>query len=172
MVAKVFGSAGDECVIEERLEGPECSVLAFCDGKAAVCMPGAQDHKRALDGDEGLNTGGMGAYAPSPQISAAQLAEAEAVMAKAVAGLKAEGRPFVGCLYGGFMLTESGPSLLEFNARFGDPETQVVLPLLESDCFEVMMACATGRLAELPPVRWADAVAATVVVAAGGYPRS
>ncbi|KAH8071931.1 phosphoribosylglycinamide formyltransferase [Aureococcus anophagefferens] len=114
----------------------------------------------------------MGAYAPSPQISAAQLAEAQAVMAKAVAGLKAEGRPFVGCLYGGFMLTESGPSLLEFNARFGDPETQVVLPLLESDCFEVMMACATGRLAELPPVRWADAVAATVVVAAGGYPRS
>jgi phosphoribosylamine--glycine ligase/phosphoribosylglycinamide formyltransferase/phosphoribosylformylglycinamidine cyclo-ligase/phosphoribosylamine--glycine ligase/phosphoribosylformylglycinamidine cyclo-ligase len=167
-----FGAAGDTVVIEEQMSGPEISLLAFCDGETCACMPPAQDHKRALDGDRGLNTGGMGAYAPSPQISAAQLAEAEAVMAKAVAGLKAEGRPFVGCLYGGFMLTESGPSLLEFNARFGDPETQVVLPLLESDCFEVMMACATGRLAELPPVRWADAVAATVVVAAGGYPRS
>ncbi|KAK7254892.1 phosphoribosylglycinamide formyltransferase [Aureococcus anophagefferens] len=167
-----FGAAGDTVVIEEQMSGPEISLLAFCDGETCACMPPAQDHKRALDGDRGLNTGGMGAYAPSPQISAAQLAEAQAVMAKAVAGLKAEGRPFVGCLYGGFMLTESGPSLLEFNARFGDPETQVVLPLLESDCFEVMMACATGRLAELPPVRWADAVAATVVVAAGGYPRS
>lgn len=164
-------SSSDEIVIEERLDGPEVSLLAWCDGSTCECMPPAQDHKRAHDGDRGLNTGGMGAYAPTPMISEPQLCEARAMMRKAVSGLEAEGRPFVGVLYGGFMLDPTlGPCLLEFNARFGDPETQVLLPLLKSDCFEVMRACAEGRLASVAPVRWREACAAAVVVAATGYP--
>ncbi|KAJ8602302.1 hypothetical protein CTAYLR_007865 [Chrysophaeum taylorii] len=159
----------DEIVVEERLEGPEVSLLAWCDGETCECMPPAQDHKRAFDGDRGPNTGGMGAYAPTPQISAAYLAEARDAMRAAVEGLRREGRPFVGCLYGGFMLDPRGPCLLEFNARFGDPEAQVLLPLLASDCFEVALACAEGRLASVD-VAWRRAAAATVVVAAAGYP--
>lgn len=166
---KAFGAAGDVVVIEQLLIGPEISLFAFCDGTTARCMLPAQDHKRAYDGDRGPNTGGMGAYAPTPQISASELLIAERIMQQAVTGLKEEGRPFVGCLYGGFMLTQDGPYLLEFNARFGDPETQVVLPLLKSDCFDVMSACAAGKLDQCK-VEWCDACACTVVVAAGGYP--
>lgn len=158
----------DEIVIEERLDGPEVSLLAWCDGSTCECMPPAQDHKRAHDYDRGLNTGGMGAYAPTPVITEPELEEARRMMRTAVEALKAEGRPFVGCLYGGFMLDPvRGPCLLEFNARFGDPETQVLLPLLQSDAYEVMKACADGALL---PVRWKRACAATVVLASKGYP--
>lgn len=173
-VLELFGnddSANDEIVIEERLGGPEISLLAWCDGQTCECMPPAQDHKRARDGDRGLNTGGMGAYAPTPMISEAQLCEAREMMLTAVKGLAAEGRHFVGVLYGGFMLDPvRGPCLLEFNARFGDPETQVILPLLKSDCFDVMMACAKGQLPQIAPIQWRKASAATVVVASNGYP--
>lgn len=171
MVAKVFGSAGDECVIEERLEGPECSVLAFCDGKAAVCMPGAQDHKRALDGDEGLNTGGMGAYAPCPCLTPDLASTATSIIERTVCAMASEGRPYVGVLFAGFMLTSRGPMLLEYNCRMGDPETEVVLPLLNSDLYDVMLACCQGRLAQ-QEVQWSSESAATIVMAAAGYPGS
>ena len=171
MVEKEFGAAGDECVVEELLVGPECSVLAFCDGKTAVCMPGAQDHKRALDGDNGLNTGGMGAYARCPCLTPALAAEAAAIVQRTVDAMAAEGRPYTGVLFGGFMLTARGPTLLEYNCRMGDPETQVVLPLLAdaTPLFDVMLACCEGRLAA-QPVEWSDKSAATVVMAAAGYP--
>ncbi|CAM9635769.1 unnamed protein product, partial [Phaeothamnion confervicola] len=169
MVRKEFGDAGSEVVVEEFLEGEEVSVLAFCDGARAVCMPGAQDHKRALDGDKGLNTGGMGAYAPAPCLTPGLRKECAAVVRRTVAAMAQEGTPFVGCLFAGFMLTGTGPVVLEFNVRFGDPETQALLPLLDSDLFEVMMACAEGRLHE-GDVRFRDGAAATVVVAAAGYP--
>mmetsp|Transcript_10420 Transcript_10420/g.36121 ORF Transcript_10420/g.36121 Transcript_10420/m.36121 type:complete len:921 (+) Transcript_10420:53-2815(+) len=164
-------SATDEIVLEERLDGPEVSLLAWCDGARSACMPPAQDHKRAHDGDRGLNTGGMGAYAPTPVINASELRTAEAMMQVAVTGLAAEGRPFVGVLYGGFMLTREGPVLLEFNARFGDPETQVLLPLLKSDAYDVMLACATGDLRRAS-IEYRDACAATVVIASKGYPKA
>ena len=128
MVDKAFGSAGDECVVEECMFGPECSVLAFCDGTTAVCMPGAQDHKRALAGDLGLNTGGMGAYARCPCLTPALEAEAAAIVQKTVAALASEGRKYVGVLFAGLMLTKDGPKLLEYNCRMGDPETQVLRP--------------------------------------------
>ena len=170
MVEEV-GAAGDECVVEELLVGPECSVLAFCDGKTAVCMPGAQDHKRALDGDNGLNTGGMGAYARCPCLTPKLAAEAAAIVQRTVDAMAAEGRPYTGVLFGGFMLTARGPMLLEYNCRMGDPETQVVLPLLAdaTPLFDVMLACCEGRLAA-QPVEWSDKSAATVVMAAAGYP--
>ena len=171
MVDKAFGSAGDECVVEECMYGPECSVLAFCDGKTAVCMPGAQDHKRALDGDQGLNTGGMGAYAPCPCLTPELAKEAAAIVQKTVTALASEGRRYVGVLFAGLMLTTEGPRLLEYNCRMGDPETQVVLPLLSSDLFAIMKACTEGKLAETE-VRWSSASAATVVMAAHGYPGS
>jgi len=165
--------ASDEIVIEERLCGPEMSLLAWCDGEFAVCMPPAQDHKRALFGDRGKNTGGMGAYAPSCAATPAQLNEARRMMQTAVSALKEEGRPFIGCLYGGFMLDpQLGVSLLEFNARFGDPEAQVILPLLESDCFDAMLACAIGNLGQGCSIKFRNASAATVVLASKGYPGS
>ena len=172
MVDKAFGAAGDECVVEQRLEGPECSVLAFCDGVTAVCMPGAQDHKRALDGDQGLNTGGMGAYAPCPCLTPALAAQTAYIVKRTVAALASEGTPYVGVLFGGFMLTAEGPMLLEYNVRMGDPETQVVLPLLQSDLYEVMLACTRGGLGDGAAVEWADGAATTVVMAAAGYPQS
>jgi len=171
MVDKIFGGAGDECVVEEMLEGPECSVLAFCDGTTAVCMPGAQDHKRALDGDEGLNTGGMGAYAPCPCLTPELQAATADIVQRTVTALAAEGTPYVGVLFAGFMLTDTGPQLLEYNCRMGDPETQVVLPLLRTDLYGIMHACTTGNLANYP-VEWLSGYAATVVMAAAGYPGS
>jgi phosphoribosylamine--glycine ligase/phosphoribosylglycinamide formyltransferase/phosphoribosylformylglycinamidine cyclo-ligase/phosphoribosylamine--glycine ligase/phosphoribosylformylglycinamidine cyclo-ligase len=153
MSDKAFGNAGDTCVIESFLTGPEASCLAFCDGKTAKLMPAAQDHKRALDGDEGLNTGGMGAYAPAPCVTPDLQKVIEDMCIKTVQKMAARGTPYVGCLYAGMMLTPDGPYVLEFNCRFGDPETQVVLPLLETDLYEVMTACCTESL-ELVDVRF------------------
>jgi len=172
MVDGRFGTAGDEVLLEERLRGVEVSVLAFCDGTDHVLMPAAQDHKRLLVGDEGPNTGGMGAFHPSPIADDALLTEVSAtVIAPALAGLRAEGRPYRGVLYAGMMLTETGPKVIEFNCRFGDPECQVVIPLLESDLYEVLRACVEGRLADIA-VEWAERAAVTVVLASGGYPGS
>jgi phosphoribosylamine--glycine ligase len=165
-----FGEAGKTVLIEEKLEGPELSVLAFCDGMTARLMPAAQDHKRLMDDDLGPNTGGMGAFAPSPLATPGLLAEVETTIVQpTLAGLAAEGMPYVGVLYVGLMLTEQGPKVLEYNCRFGDPETQVLLPLLASDLVEVMLACSEGRLAAVD-LAWRDETAVTVVMAARGYP--
>ena len=170
MLDHAFGAAGDLVVIEERLSGEEVSLLAFSDGVTVKAMLPAQDHKRIGDGDTGLNTGGMGAYAPAPVCPPALVAAlTRDVLQPAISGMAAEGRPFVGVLYAGFMLTPTGPKLLEFNCRFGDPETQALLPLLESDLLEVALACTQGRLAEVD-VRWKPGAAACVVMAAPGYP--
>ncbi|KAJ3279857.1 Bifunctional purine biosynthetic protein ade1 [Borealophlyctis nickersoniae] len=172
MVDNVFGDAGSEVVIEERLTGEEVSVLAFSDGYTVIPMPAAQDHKRAYDGDKGPNTGGMGAYAPAPIFTPELAAEVKRTVLQAtVDGMRRDGIPFVGILYAGLMLTPSGPKVLEFNVRFGDPETQVVLPLLESDLAEIMLATAEGRLDSVS-VTFKQACAATVVMAAKGYPGS
>ena len=172
MVERAFGDAGAECVIEEYLEGEECSVLAFCDGKQAVTMPAAQDHKRAYDNDEGPNTGGMGAYAPAPCVTPAVRGQIDDIMQRTVEAMSAEGAPFKGCLFGGFMLTPRGPMLLEYNCRFGDPETQVLTSLLDSDLYEILLSCANGNLRR-SQVSWAAGCSAcTVVCAAPGYPGS
>ena len=170
MEDKHFGDAGNRVVIEELMEGEEASVLAFTDGETIVPMPAAQDHKRVNDGDEGPNTGGMGAYAPAP-VMTPELSERvmEEILKPTVEGMKKEGRPFKGCLYAGLMITANGPKVVEFNARFGDPETQVVLPLLKSDLVEIMLACVDGKLAETK-VEWSDEAAVSVVMASGGYP--
>jgi len=170
MSDRAFGAAGDTCVIESFMTGPEASCLAFCDGKTAVLMPAAQDHKRALDNDEGLNTGGMGAYAPAPCVTPALQREIEAMCIKTVEKMAERGTPYVGVLYAGMMLTPNGPSVLEFNCRFGDPETQVVLPLLETDLYEVMVACCDGSLDSVDVRFKENTCAATVVCAAKGYP--
>ncbi len=170
MVERVFGAAGDEVVIEERLSGVEASLLAFCDGKTIVPMPPAQDHKRLLEGDRGPNTGGMGAFAPSPACPPALVAQiARTILQPAVDGLRAEGTPYVGVLYAGLMLTAAGPNVLEFNCRFGDPETQAILPLLDSDLLDILEACVEGRLSEID-VRWREGACACIVLASGGYP--
>ncbi|TPX55225.1 hypothetical protein PhCBS80983_g05496 [Powellomyces hirtus] len=174
MVDSVFGEAGQEVVIEERLTGEEVSVLAFSDGYTVIAMPAAQDHKRAYDGDKGPNTGGMGAYAPAPIYTSELAANVQtSVLQATIDGMRRDGYPFVGVLYAGLMLTPAGPKVLEFNARFGDPETQVILPLLDdsSDLFEIMLAAAEGRLDSVK-VAFKDACAATVVLAASGYPGS
>lgn len=170
MSDRAFGAAGDTCVIESFMTGPEASCLAFCDGKTAVLMPAAQDHKRALDNDEGLNTGGMGAYAPAPCVTPSLQKEIEAMCIKTVEKMAERGTPYVGCLYAGMMLTPNGPSMLEYNCRFGDPETQVVLPLLETDLYEVMTACCDGELGSVDVRFKENTCAATVVCAAKGYP--
>eukprot|EP00928_Gymnodinium_smaydae_P037220 TRINITY_DN25873_c0_g1_i1.p1 TRINITY_DN25873_c0_g1~~TRINITY_DN25873_c0_g1_i1.p1 ORF type:complete len:641 (-),score=98.85 TRINITY_DN25873_c0_g1_i1:428-2350(-) len=174
MVDAVFGSAGDEVVIEQLLFGEEVSCMAFCDGKTAHMMPPAQDHKRVNDNDEGPNTGGMGAYAPAPCLVPRLQREVAAVLQKTVDALAEEDRKYVGVLYGGFILTRDGPLLLEYNCRFGDPETEVLLPLLESDLFEIALGCAEGNLAARMPegLKWKQGAAATVVCAAAGYPNS
>ena len=170
MQSKSFGPAGDVVVIEEYLEGEEASCLAFCDGKTAVLMPAAQDHKRAFDNDAGPNTGGMGAYAPAPCVTPAVQREVEAMCNLTVQRMATAGTPYVGVLYAGIMITKEGPSVLEFNCRFGDPETQVLLPLLETDLYEVFVACCDGKLSDVD-VRFKDGqCAATVVCAAKGYP--
>lgn len=165
-----FGEAGKTVLIEEKLEGPELSVLAFCDGITARLMPAAQDHKRLMDDDLGPNTGGMGAFAPSPLATPKLMAEVErAIVKPTLAGLAAEGMPYVGVLYVGLMLTEKGPKVLEYNCRFGDPEAQVLLPLLETDLVDVILACIEGRPAEMQ-LQWRKEAAVTVVMAARGYP--
>lgn len=164
-----FGSAGDTVLIEQFLTGPECSLLAFVDGATVVPMRPAQDHKRAFDGDSGPNTGGMGVYSPVPAVDEATFEHMVQILRDTVSGLAADGVTYKGVLYGGFMLTDEGPKVLEYNARFGDPETQVLLPLLETDLLEIMIAVADGRLADLD-VRWSDGAAVTVVLASGGYP--
>ena len=170
MVGGKFGASGSTVVIEEFLTGPEVSVLAFTDGKTMVPMVSSMDHKRALDHDEGLNTGGMGTIAPNPyytpDIAARCMKE---IFLPTMAAMNAEGRTFKGCLYFGLMLTPDGPKVIEYNCRFGDPETQVVLPLLESDLFTVMEAVTQGRLSEVE-VSFSDRNAACVVLASGGYP--
>ena len=169
--AGAFGAAGATVVIEEMLTGPECSLLAFTDGVTVRNMSTSQDHKRALEGDKGPNTGGMGAYSPVPIVTAAELAEMQAIMVKTVDQMRSEGIDYRGCLYGGFMLTPKGPKVLEYNARFGDPETQVVLPRLKNDLVEVMLAVAEQRLADIE-LEWRDEWAVTVVLTSAGYPGS
>lgn len=170
LVKKVFGEAGVEVVIEERMTGQEVSLMAFTDGTSVVPMLPAQDHKRLLDGDQGLNTGGMGAYAPAPIFTSEMMNEAvEHVLKPAVNGMKSEANPFVGVLYAGLMLTPNGIRTLEFNCRFGDPETQVVLPLLETDLIEIAAACADGNLTNID-IQWKDNAAVCVVLASKGYP--
>ena len=170
MEEHVFGKSGDHVVIEEFLTGPEVSVLSFTDGQTIVPMVSSMDHKRAGDGDVGLNTGGMGTVAPNPyytkEIAARCMKE---IFLPTVEAMNAEGRPFRGCLYFGLMLTPDGPKVIEYNCRFGDPETQVVLPLLESDLLTVMQATTNGTLAETP-VRFSEKHACCVVMASDGYP--
>ncbi len=170
LVAGEFGSASAEVVIEERLAGPEVSLLAFTDGRTVRPMPPAQDHKRLLAGDLGPNTGGMGAFAPSPLCPPPLVEQMlQQVLQPAVDGLRAEGMPFVGVLYAGLMLTAQGPKVLEFNCRFGDPETQVLVPLLDGDLLAIAAACADGRLDQVE-IGWKKQAAACVVLASEGYP--
>ena len=167
-----FGDSGSRVVIEEFLTGPEVSVLAFTDGKTVIPMISSMDHKRALDHDEGLNTGGMGTIAPNPYYTdeIAEICRRE-IFLPTIDAMNAEGRPFRGCLYFGLMLTPKGPKVIEYNCRFGDPETQVVLPLLESDLLTVMMACTEGTLAETE-VKFSEKSACCVIMASGGYPEA
>ena len=170
MEDKVFGDSGSRIVIEEYLEGPEVSVLSFTDGRTLVPMVSSMDHKRAGDGDKGPNTGGMGTVAPNPYYTEDIAAECmEKIFLPTVRAMQAEGRPFRGCLYFGLMLTKDGPKVIEYNCRFGDPETQVVLPLLESDLFTIMKATTDGTL-ENAEVRFSDGSACCVVMASAGYP--
>ena len=172
MEDKKFGDAGNRMVIEEFMTGREVSVLAFCDGKTIKCMTSAQDHKRAKDGDQGLNTGGMGTFSPSPfyteEVNAFCM---EHIFKPTMAAMKAEGRPFKGVIFFGLMLTEDGPKVLEYNARFGDPETQVVLPRMKNDIVEMFEACIDGKLAE-KHLEFEDNAAVCVVLASDGYPVS
>lgn len=170
MEDKVFGASGNNVVVEEFLTGPEVSVLAFTDGKTLRPMVSSKDHKRALDGDKGLNTGGMGTISPNPYYTNEIADECmKTIFLPTVKAMQAEGRPFKGCLYFGLMLTPDGPKVIEYNARFGDPETQAVLPLLESDLFAIMRAVREQRLAEME-IRWRGGAAACIVLASGGYP--
>lgn len=172
MEDRKFGDSGSEIVIEEFLTGPELSVLSFTDGKTLVPMISSMDHKRATDGDKGLNTGGMGAVAPNPFYTE-EVADRcmKEIFLPTVRAMNEEGRTFKGCLYFGLMLTQEGPRVIEYNCRFGDPETQVVLPLLKSDLLNIMIATAEGRLGDIK-VEFEDAYACCVVMASGGYPMS
>lgn len=168
---KVFGESGNSIVIEEFLEGPEVSVLSFTDGKTVVPMVSSMDHKRALDGDKGSNTGGMGTVAPNPYYTADVAKECmEKIFLPTVSAMNKEGRTFKGCLYFGLMITKNGPKVIEYNCRFGDPETQVVLPLLKSDLLDIMMAVQSSTLSEVS-VEFSDECACCVVKASSGYPK-
>lgn len=172
MEEKKFGDSGSKIVIEEFLTGPEVSVLSFTDGKTIVPMVSSQDHKRALDGDKGLNTGGMGVVAPNPYYTEAVAKECmDRIFIPTMNAMNIEGRPFKGCLYFGLMITENGPKVIEYNCRFGDPEAQAVLPLLETDLLTIMEAVSVERL-ENVDVRFADKYSCCVVMASGGYPAS
>ena len=170
MEDKKFGESGSTVVIEECMTGPEVTVLAFTDGRTVVPMPASQDHKRAYDGNQGPNTGGMGAISPPPQYTP-ELAQRcmEEIFQPTIDALRAEGRPFQGVLYFGLMLTPSGPKVVEYNARFGDPECQVVLSLLDTDLMDILQACVDGTLDRLQ-IRWKDEAGCIVVLASGGYP--
>ena len=170
MEDKIFGESGANIVIEEFMTGPEASVLAFCDGKTLIPMVSAMDHKRAKDNDKGLNTGGMGTVAPNPYYTDKVAQECiDKIFMPTIRAMEAEGRPFKGCLFFGLMITADGPKVIEYNCRFGDPETQVVIPLLDSDLLEIMMACTDGTLAE-KEVKFKDSAACCVVLASNGYP--
>lgn len=171
MVNRIFGASGDTILVEEFLEGPEVSVLSFTDGKTVVPMISSMDHKRSGDGDTGLNTGGMGTIAPNPYYTPEVAAECmEKIFLPTIAAMNKEGRTFRGCLYFGLMLTKSGPKVIEYNCRFGDPETQVVLPLLESDLLEIMLSVREGTLTS-EQVRFSSGAACCVVLASKGYPQ-
>lgn len=166
-----FGAAGNRVVIEEFMSGEEASMLCFTDGDTIKPMISSQDHKCIYDGDKGPNTGGMGTYAPAPVITEEIKQEVqEKILQPVIEAMKKEDRKYIGCLYAGLMITEKGPKVVEFNARFGDPETQVVLPLLKSDLVEVMLACVDGKLDDME-IEWDDGAAVCVVIAAGGYPK-
>lgn len=170
MVDKKFGDAGTRMVVEEFITGPEVSVLSFCDGETIIPMVSAQDHKRALDGDQGLNTGGMGTFSPSKYYTEAIHEECvKTIFEPSLKAMKSEGRPFTGIMFFGLMLTERGPKLLEYNARFGDPEAQVVLPRLKTDLVDIVEAAIEGKLNEVD-VQWDEQAAVCVVLASGGYP--
>ena len=172
MEDKKFGASGNRVVVEEFLTGPEVSVLAFTDGKCVKPMVSSKDHKRALDGDKGLNTGGMGTISPNPYYTP-QIAETcmKTIFLPTIHAMNAEGRPFKGCLYFGLMLTSDGPKVIEYNSRFGDPETQVVLPRLKTDFVDILEAVIDEKL-EQQPIEWSDEACACVVMASGGYPLS
>lgn len=172
MEDKIFGESGSKVVIEEFLTGPEVSVLTFCDSKTIVPMVSSMDHKRALDGDKGLNTGGMGTIAPNPCYTD-EIAKTcmETIFIPTMEALNQEGRPFQGCIFFGLMITPKGPKVIEYNCRFGDPETQVVLPLLESDLLDIFEAVSDKRLSDVPVKFARDKAAACVVAASGGYPQ-
>ena len=172
MEDKIFGASGNKLVVEEFLTGPEVSVLSFTDGHCVKPMISSMDHKRALDGDKGLNTGGMGTVAPNPYYTPAVAQECmEKIFLPTIEAMKAEGRPFKGCLYFGLMLTPKGPKVIEYNCRFGDPETQVVLPLLQTDLLEIFEAIYAEKLSEID-VKFSDETCTCVVMASGGYPQS
>ena len=172
MLDRKFGDSGSQIVVEEFLTGPEVSVLSFTDGRTVIPMVSSMDHKRARDNDEGLNTGGMGTIAPNPYYTD-EIARRcmDEIFRPTVAAMAEEGRPFKGCLYFGLMITPDGPKVIEYNCRFGDPETQVVLPLMESDLFEAMQACRSGTLSDID-VRFSSGSACCVVAASDGYPES
>ena len=172
MNEKIFGKSGDHVIVEEFLQGPEVSVLSFTDGETLRPMVTSMDHKRAYDGDEGPNTGGMGAVAPNPYYTK-EVAERcmEEIFLPTIRAMKQEGRPFQGCLYFGLMLTEDGPKVIEYNCRFGDPETQVVLPLLKTDLLTIFQAVMEGKLSE-QKVEFLDKAACCVILASGGYPKN
>ncbi len=166
-----FGEAGKRLIIEEFMSGDEISFFALCDGNTAIPFGSAQDHKRAFDGDQGPNTGGMGAYAPAPVFDAkTQERVMDDIVLPTLAGMKAEGYPFTGVLFAGLMLTKDGPRLIEYNVRFGDPECQVIMRMLESDLFSVFEAATSGKLNSLPPVKWDMRPVVNVVMCANGYP--
>jgi phosphoribosylamine--glycine ligase len=167
-----FGAAGASVVIEEFMEGEEASLFALCDGEHALALAGAQDHKRVFDGDKGPNTGGMGAYSPAPILDDAMIEQAmREIVLPTVRGLAADGMPYKGVFYAGLMIGPKGPRLVEYNCRFGDPETQVLMMRLKSDILPALMACADGGLSHFD-LRWSDDVALTVVMAANGYPEA
>lgn len=172
MAGLAFNGAGKQIVIEEFMSGEEASILAFCDGKNVVPMLSSQDHKRIGNNDTGANTGGMGAYAPAPIITDA-LSETiyQQILKPVVDAMQAEGHPFIGCLYAGLMITEDGPKVVEFNCRFGDPETEAVLPLLDGDLANIMMSCVQGTLNE-KDVTWKNGYAVDIVLATNGYPEA
>jgi phosphoribosylamine--glycine ligase len=170
MVGKAFGAAGTRIVVQELLEGMEISLHALCDGRTAKLFPTSQDHKRALDGDHGLNTGGMGTYSPAPFLTDAELTDVgRQILDPWLTGCASDGIDFRGLLYPGVMLTKSGPKVIEFNARFGDPETQVYLPRLENDLVELLLASTEGRLSDIE-LKWSADACVCVVLASGGYP--
>ena len=172
MEDKIFGESGNNVVVEEFLTGPEVSVLAFTDGKCVKPMVSSMDHKRALDGDKGLNTGGMGTVSPNPYYTEEVAEECmEKIFIPTINAMNAEGRTFKGCLYFGLMITPKGPKVIEYNCRFGDPETQVVLPRLKTDIIDIFEAINNETLSELD-IEWADEACACVIIASGGYPKS